>query len=333
MSLFRGINQLLSPGGPRGRLSIMIFHRVLRAPDPLRPTEPDAARFEADLCNVARWFNVLPLRRAVTELAAGTLPPRALAITFDDGYADNHDVALPILQRLRVPATFFVASGYLDGGAMWNDRVTEAVRQCAAPVLDLEPLGLPSLAVASTPERLAAIEALLGRLKYEPPARREELAAGIVARAKAHVAGDLMMTSAQVRALAAAGMEVGAHTHLHPILARIPPEAARAEIEGGKRALENLLQDTVRLFAYPNGKPGKDYTRVHVEQARAAGFEAACSTAHGVAAPGADVLQLPRFTPWDREAWRYGARLSRNLRTTRFELAGAPDPMTQEHAA
>src|SRR5436305_15020348 len=100
MSVFRGINELLSPGGPRGRLSIMIFHRVLPAPDPLRPSEPDAARFEAEMRNVARWFNVVALGRAVQGLKDGSLPARALAVTFDDGYADNHDVALPILRRL-----------------------------------------------------------------------------------------------------------------------------------------------------------------------------------------------------------------------------------------
>ena len=74
--------------------------------------------------------------------ARGRAPARALAITFDDGYADNATVAAPILLRLGLPATFFVATGFLDGGRMWNDTVIEAVAPRRGPVLDLAPLGL-----------------------------------------------------------------------------------------------------------------------------------------------------------------------------------------------
>lgn len=72
--------------------------------------------------------DVLARAEAVRALAEHRLPTRALAITFDDGYADNHDVALPILRRLALPATFFTATGFLDGGCMFNDIVIEAVR-------------------------------------------------------------------------------------------------------------------------------------------------------------------------------------------------------------
>jgi peptidoglycan/xylan/chitin deacetylase (PgdA/CDA1 family) len=119
--------RLLSPGGARGRLSILIFHRVLAAPDPLFPAELDLRSFEERMRWIRGWFSVLPLDDAVVALARGTLPDRALAITFDDGYADNVTVALPILLRLRLHATFFIASAYLDGGTMWNDRVIDAV--------------------------------------------------------------------------------------------------------------------------------------------------------------------------------------------------------------
>ena len=73
-------------------------------------------------------FNVISLADGVAGLKRGCLPPRALSITFDDGYRDNHDIALPILLQLGLPATFFVATGFLDGGRMFNDTVIEAVR-------------------------------------------------------------------------------------------------------------------------------------------------------------------------------------------------------------
>jgi peptidoglycan/xylan/chitin deacetylase (PgdA/CDA1 family) len=110
-------------------------------------------------------------------------------------------------------------------------------------------------------------------------------------------------------------MGVGAHTLTHPILARLDDAAAWAEINGGKQALESLLDAPVPAFAYPNGKPLADFLPVHVQMARDAGFEMACTTAWGTSTAAVNPLQLPRFTPWDRSKWRFGARLLGNMRT------------------
>src|SRR3990167_7749886 len=99
----------MSPAGAKARLSILIFHRVLPEPDPLFPQEMHARQFDAVCGWLAHWFNILPLDRAVQLLDTGTLPARAACITFDDGYADNHDVALPILLHHGLNATFFIA--------------------------------------------------------------------------------------------------------------------------------------------------------------------------------------------------------------------------------
>jgi peptidoglycan/xylan/chitin deacetylase (PgdA/CDA1 family) len=80
---------IASPSGRHGRLSILIFHRVLPQADPLFPDLPSIADFEVRMRWVAAWCNVLPLQQAVERLFEGSIPSRALAITFDDGYADN----------------------------------------------------------------------------------------------------------------------------------------------------------------------------------------------------------------------------------------------------
>jgi peptidoglycan/xylan/chitin deacetylase (PgdA/CDA1 family) len=321
VSALRLANRILSPGRRRGRLAIMIFHRVLPTADPLRPTEPDAAVFESRMRAVRRWFNVLPLEHAVEALAAGTLPPRALSITFDDGYADNCTVALPILRKLAIPATFFVATGYLDGGCMWNDVIIETIRRHRPARLDLSDLQLGQWRTGTLDERMQTIDGLIGRLKYEAPAARSEMAHRIAAITGADVPTDLMMTTAQLRSLHAAGMSIGAHTHSHPILACVGADEARHEIGESKRILERETAAPVRLFAYPNGKPIKDYTAAHVRAVRSAGFVAACSTAAGSATGTSDPFQLPRFTPWDQALWKYGARLSRNLCSNPAEVA------------
>ena len=128
------------------------------------------------------------------------------------------------------------------------------------------------------------------------------------------------MRAEQVRALHAAGMEIGAHTVTHPILARLDSAAARKEIIAGKEQLEGIVGAPVTLFSYPNGKPVTDYSAEHVAMARDIGFKAAVSTAWGIATREADLYQLPRFTPWDKTPARFALRLVRNMLRTRPEI-------------
>lgn len=312
--MIRGAVHCLSPAGAEARLSILIFHRVLPRPDPLQPDIPDAERFEQVLRWVARWFRVMPLDAAVDRLAARTLPARAAAITFDDGYADNATVALPVLERVGLPATFFIATSFLDGGRMFNDSVIEALRACRAPSIDLDSIGLGRLPLDSLQARRDAIGRLLPVIKYLEPAARDAAVSAVQAACGESLPNDLMMRSEQVLALRRAGMQIGAHTRSHPILTRLAPEAAADEIAGSKRDLEALLGEPVSLFAYPNGKPGTDYAAEHVEMARRAGFAGAVSTAPGAASAAGDLFQLPRFLPWDRTPMRFGLRMLANLR-------------------
>jgi peptidoglycan/xylan/chitin deacetylase (PgdA/CDA1 family) len=124
---------------------------------------------------------------------------------------------------------------------------------------------------------------------------------------------NIMMTSQEVRTMHAAGMSIGAHTRTHPILTSLDEETAMKEIGGGKSDLESILGSKVSLFAYPNGKPFRDYNSTHVEMVRRAGFAAAVSTAVGSSDSGSDVMQLPRFTPWDQSEYLFCIRLLRNI--------------------
>ncbi len=317
--MVRGLFSMLTPAGARARLSILIFHRVLSTPDPLMPGEPDAARFDGICAWVAEWFQVLSLEEAVDRLKRGDLPARAMVITFDDGYADNHEVALPILQRHGLKATFYVATGFLDGGRMWNDTVIEAVRACQQPALNVAQLGidgLTSLPLDGDAQRQAAIRALLDKLKYRPVDERLQLVGRLVEAVGAPLPGGVMMRSDQVKSLRQAGMTVGAHTVSHPILLKLSADQARREIDQSRQHLEAILGEPVRHFAYPNGVPGRDMSDATAGIVKDMGFDSAVTTAWGAARLGADCFQLPRFTPWDRSRWKFGARLARNLLTT-----------------
>jgi peptidoglycan/xylan/chitin deacetylase (PgdA/CDA1 family) len=311
----KALIRLMSPGGRSG-LSILIFHRVLAEKDPLFPAEVDQLDFDHQVGMLKSVFNVIPLIDAVRHIHAGTLPPRAACITFDDGYADNAEVALPVLQRHGVTATFFVATGFLDGGRMWNDSVIEAIRRAPDDIVDATELGLGRHPIGSIAERQQAIAALIGQLKYLGLEDRLAKVRQLVDLIGVALPDDLMMTSDQVRKLRRAGMDIGGHTVNHPILATLTEDASRKEIAEGKRVLEKILAEPIRLFAYPNGKPGADYCAEHVALVKELGFEGAVSTSWGTSKNNQALHQLPRFTPWDRHPLRFVLRMARNLAMT-----------------
>lgn len=294
-------------------LTILMFHRVLPVPDPLRPGDVVAENFDLQMRYLKRYFAVLPLLEAVDRLQRSALPRRACCITFDDGYADNLSVALPILKRYQLPATVFVATGYLDGGRMFNDTVIDAIACADGPVLDLRELRLGQYPLSTTEERQAAVVAILEQLKYRSPDERAANVEKLVELADCGpLPRDIMLTSAQVGELSRHGIEIGGHTVAHPILTAIDDERAKQEMATGKQQLEVITGTPVRTFAYPNGRPERDYAARHVAMAKDVGFELAVTTASGVANVNSDVFQLPRFSPWGTSLAMLGARMMRN---------------------
>jgi peptidoglycan/xylan/chitin deacetylase (PgdA/CDA1 family) len=324
--MLRTAFSLLSPAGRQASLSVLIFHRVLPRPDPLFPDEVDAARFDRVCKWIKQWFNVLPLDEAVRRLGVGQLPARAMAITFDDGYRDNCELALPILKRHGLSATFFVATGYLDGGRMWNDTIVETLRCTALPTLDVDDLlgtGYGAMPLGDATQRRQAIDRILPVVKYRLPAERLRITSELTGRARVGaLPDDLMMDSEQVVQLHRAGMQIGAHTVTHPILSRIAEPDVLQELSQSKAGLEALIGSTVSLFAYPNGAPGTDFGEREVQAARTCGFAAAVTTGWGVARSDTDVYRLPRFTPWGRTRARFALGLARNIRSGRASSVG-----------
>jgi peptidoglycan/xylan/chitin deacetylase (PgdA/CDA1 family) len=313
--VYRFLANSLSPAGPHARLSILIYHRVLHGADPLFPNEATVKTFDAQMAMLKAVFNILPLPEAVARLKSGTLPARSACITFDDGYADNFTHALPILRKHGLHATFFIATSYLNGGRMFNDTVIESTRHCTLDSLDLSDLGLGMHMLGSNASKTKAIGRILPQVKYLPLDKREETVSEIARRAGGNdLPNDMMMTTDQLKALHAAGMEIGGHTHRHPILAQLSVEEARAEIKAGKVWLEDTLEDRIRLFAYPNGKPESDYLPEQARLVRDLEFEGALSTQYGVSTTKTDMFQLPRFTPWDNRVSGFALRMLNNIR-------------------
>lgn len=320
--LLRAATRLVAPGGSRSRLSVFYFHRVPERPDPLLPLEPDARTFDRMLDWISAQFRVLDPLEACERLYNGTLPARPAILSFDDGYRDNFTVALPILKRHGLRAVFFVATGFLDGAMMFNDRVIEAVRHCRRDSLSIEMrsesggMAMEELPLGDDAQRRAAIDRILRLVKHLEPEERLERVRTIERAAQS--SGDsravpMMMNPGQVVGLKREGMHVGGHTRTHPILVKLDDEEASIEIAGGLADLAAIIGEKPTLFAYPNGRRDSDYDDRHVSMVGREGVRFAFTTHPGVATSSSSAHELPRFTPWDRSSLRFGARSLSNL--------------------
>lgn len=294
------------------KLLILSYHRVHAECEQIDTDEIDESQFRMHVDVFSKYFNVFKLSDAIGRLKSGSLPNRAICITFDDGYRDNFDVALPILTSRGVPATFFIASGYLNGGIMWNDIVSQSVMRYGGDYIDLRQYDLDKYPLRTAAEKRIAYKSMIQNLKYLPKQDRELRCQAICEQLQATLPTDLMMSPTEVLKLHKTGMEIGAHTQSHPILSVVADAEAKAEIVDSKIDLEHILQSTVSSFAYPNGRPGRDYQPRHVDMVREAGFDFAVSTLPGYVSSTFDPLQLGRFSVWHRSKPKLILRLLLN---------------------
>ncbi len=283
-------------------LAVLTYHRVLPLPVareyPFRAMVIARDEFEGQIAHLARRYRVLPLGEAVAHLTAGSLPPRAAAITFDDGYQDNYEHALPLLRRYGLPATFFVVTDALDGRIrLWWDVVAESVA-AARGRLDartLETLPRWARAAFAGGERSAsrAIRDLVSRLNAAEPCERAAVLAAIdgACRGLREAPPRLMLSWDEAREMAAHGMQFESHTRTHAFLDEIGERDAYEELSGSLARIAEVLGQRARFLAYPRGRASLEQYAV----IRRAGIEAALTTQLGTNRPGCDLLALSRM--------------------------------------
>lgn len=267
-----------------GCARIMMFHGT-----PKR----DAGKLERMLRYLKRSFDIVPLGALVADAGSrGVRFRRQMALTFDDGLRNNFEVAYPVLERLALPATFFLCPGLIESGRwLWNHEARERLKS------------LPAAAVAELAGAFGAqpdVEGMVAWMKRQrlPARRRAEEALRCATRSFSPTAVQRQAFDPagwdEVRRLDPALATVGAHTLTHPILATLLAEEAEAEIAQSRRVLEEKLQRTVDLFAYPNGD-----VNAAVHEAVRRHYRAAVAVEPGFVEPGCDLHLLPRISvPW-----------------------------------
>ncbi len=282
-------------------LAVLTYHRVLPLPVardyPFRAMVIARDEFEGQIAHLARRYRVLPLGEAIERLSAGTLPPRAVSITFDDGYQDNYEHALPVLRRYGLPATFFVVTDALDGRIrLWWDAVAESVAAARgrldARALETLPRWARFAFDASGRSAPRAIQDLVTRLNEARPSERAATLAAIevACRGYREAPPRLMLSWDEAREMAAHGLQFESHTRTHAFLDEIGKEEAYEELSGSLARIAEVLGQRARFLAYPRGRASLDQYPV----IRRAGIEAALTTQLGTNRPGCDLLALSR---------------------------------------
>ena len=271
--------------------------------------------FRDQLDWLGRVANVVPLHESLRALAAGRpLPPRAVALTFDDGYRDNLDLAVPELERRGLPATFFLVPGLLDRRVEpWWEAVAWAVTEGTAAEASVAGR---RMTLGARSERREVRRHAEEHLKRRDRGAREVALAEIVETLRPPRRDDLrelFLDWPGARELAARGFEIGSHSSHHAILSEESAEAQAADLAESRAALEEGLGVPVTSVAYPNG--GRlDYDAATLAAAAAAGFENGITTRKGVNGRNTPRFELRRVVVYpDR-----GARVLRTL----AEVAG-----------
>lgn len=298
---YSGAGRMLrAVGSWRGVLALN-YHRIgdpLATPFDRGVISGTAEQFETQLRTLARHCDIIgikDLERAILDRRG-----RYALLTFDDGYRDNYAAAFPVLMSLRLPAVFFVTTGFLDDRRVaWWDDIAWMVRRGDAAVLpESRWTGAPI--PIDRPHGERAIHKLLSIYKQLPVGATEPFLQFVAdtigaGRCPAAEVESLWMTWEMVREMRRGGMDIGGHTVTHPVLARLTPEAQWQEIARSKQRIEAELDEPIDAFSYPVGQLDS-FTPVTKDLLSRVGYRYGFSFHGGFSTAGQwDPYDIPRY--------------------------------------
>ena len=246
-------------------LTILAYHRVMPTdtldsyPFDQELISATPAQFDSQMRYLREYRHPVSLNDVIAHVEHGhPLPPNAVAVTFDDGFADTYRYAFPILQRYRIPATIFVSTGYVESGEpFWFELTSYLVYRLAPHSLELQddtyiPTG------DSWTARTASLRHAHSVLKDLSNAKRLHLIDTWSRRFADELAHGASRHSqpiswSQIIEMAASGIAFGSHTVSHPNLTRLTDDDLHHELAESKRTLESKLQQSIDTIAYPIG--------------------------------------------------------------------------------
>jgi len=311
IGFYSGLVKMVHNIRPPVGFRILMYHHVTDEEEIFLP-HVTVRVFSRQMKYLHREYQVMDLNDIIEMLDRGeTVPPRAVVLTFDDGYEDVYRNAFPVLKEYDLPATVFVSTGFVDSDRLpWTDELGFLFKETAKVDLGIE-VGERRERFSWRDEaaRLGAFREVKNRLKelYDPD--RVELCDHIKEQLAVSSHNPVqILTSSKIREMGEAGISFGSHTVHHQILTRISPRLAQEEIRESKLQLERILSREVKGFCYPNGGVG-DFNDVIKSMVQHAGFQYACTTVEGVNGPGRDRFALRRTWTSERSLSLFAARL------------------------
>jgi peptidoglycan/xylan/chitin deacetylase (PgdA/CDA1 family) len=291
------------------RVFILEYHSVT-SDDPSEG-RVTARTFSRHLRHLVESFSIVTVAEAARRLRSPEpLAEDLLALTFDDGYADNAELAWPLIEQHHATATVFVTTGFLDGEPLWFDVARRSLRalarsqpRAAKPLIEELRRSLPGWRAS------LGVSEYVNRMKYLGIVERERLVSLMTDLALSEDRPSRPLSWEQGRTISRAGGEIGAHTISHPILSGLDRGAQEREILGSRERVATELGVEPSSFAYPNGSR-RDFNATTLEIVARAGFEAACTTIRGSNAPGCDPLRLCRLGVGEDSLAALDARLA-----------------------
>lgn len=290
---------------PSRRVAILRYHAICDGDgawyaDPAICISPDA--FERHVRYLAANYTVLPLPEVVARIRGDRpLPRNCVAITFDDGYADNLEAARTLHEH-GLSATFFITAGCLaDGDPFWPAELRALLMGVTQPLVRLAVAGAAIEIPLTTPAaRSAAVRTMTRLFKSHRIAVRESIRDQLRNAAAIGSMPRCMLRWDELAAMQRLGMTIGAHTLTHPNLPSAGIEAATFEIAGSKARLERELGEPVTMFSYPNGGAERYYTAELQRVVASSGFAAAASSRNAFAGQHSDLYALERVEVEER---------------------------------
>ena len=281
---------------------IIPYHMIVDELNGFYP-ETSTSDFEKQIVHLAKNYKIISLDEIVHRIKNRRPIRRCVAITFDDGFRDNYEIAYPILRKYNVPATIFLTTGYIDSGtAPWFIKLRYIFMQTAKTHFHLSHKGaIISHPMHTKDEKLAASDRAMAYLKNCPDEERLPLLDRLCEKLGVSTfegLNDLMLTWNQIKEMAGHSISFGAHTVNHPILSRTSMEIAEREIQESKKTIEEKIGRPVTSFAYPFGKKSQ-YNADIFPILQNCGFECAVTTNVATNIYDTNLYELNRPAPWD----------------------------------
>ena len=290
-------------------LPIVTYHRLgvpKRNALDLDETVVDATKegFERQVALFMRHFTLLGIEDLRLHfLEKRPLPKNPALITFDDGYKECHDIALPVLKRAGAKAVFFISTDHTtDRKAFWWDRTNYLVKRSTKTRAEID---YPKhLVFDLSGDRSKVVQQILDVIKetFALDIERYLQALGTALGVPwgpeddRRITDEVLMTWDEVRTMRREGMDIASHTRTHRVLQTLPPEDLKEELEGSRRILEEKLDEPVRSIAYPVSLSAGKHDAIF-SAVRGAGYDLGFSTSngHGPLGPETNPLDIQRI--------------------------------------